>query len=201
MDKFLPALQVMLNGYAKTDPPTQKMLPVELDIPELLVEIGYGKGRTVHSQAIGDLVLIAFYYLLRIGEYTIKGKRNNTKQTVQFKLKDVQFFKKNKAGTLVCLPTNAPQTLILTADSATLKLDNKKNEWKGVCVYQEANGEAFNCPVQALARHVIHLREHKADGKAFLSPFFQNNAQYDVCDEDISKGLKLAATILQYPAT
>jgi hypothetical protein len=32
-DKFLPALQVMINGYAKEDPPMQKMLPVETDVP------------------------------------------------------------------------------------------------------------------------------------------------------------------------
>ncbi len=32
-DKFLPSLQVMLEGYAKADPPTQKMLPVEADVP------------------------------------------------------------------------------------------------------------------------------------------------------------------------
>ena len=103
-EKFLPALQVMLDGYSKLDPPTQKMLPIEADVPDLLVEMGYGKGGTAHAKAVGDLSMIAFYYLLRIGEYTVKGKRNNKKQTVQFKLEDVQFFKKNKAGTLVCLP-------------------------------------------------------------------------------------------------
>jgi hypothetical protein len=92
-DKFLPVVQVVLDGYGKTNPPTNKKIPVELDVLELLVDLGYGKGRTPHSQAIGDLALIAFYYLLRIGEYTIKSKHNNTKQTVQFKLEDVQFFK------------------------------------------------------------------------------------------------------------
>ena len=130
------------------------------------------KNGTPHSQAIGDLSLIAFYYLLRIGEYTIKGTRNNTKQTVQFKLKDVGFFKQNKHGILTCLPNNAPPSLFLTAYSATLKLDNQKNRWKGVCVHQEANGEEFKCPVQALARRVLHLRNNKADSKTFLSTFF-----------------------------
>jgi len=85
-DKFLPALQIMLEGYAKDDPPTRKMLPLETDVPELLIEMGYSKSGTAHTQAVGDLTLIAFYYLLRIGEYTVKSKRNNTKQTVQFKL-------------------------------------------------------------------------------------------------------------------
>jgi hypothetical protein len=200
-NKFLPAVQVVLDGYGKTDPPTNKKLPVELDVPELLVDLGYGKGRTPHSRAIGDLALIAFYYLLRIGEYTIKSKRNNTKQTVQFKLEDVRFFKRNNAGVLTCLPKNAPSSLLLTADSTTLKLDNQKNGWKGVCVHQEANGEEFKCPVRALARRVIHLREHNANGKTFLSTFFQNSTRYDVCGEDISRGLKLAASTLQYPVT
>jgi hypothetical protein len=41
-DKFLLALQVMLDGYSKADPPTQKMLPVKADVTKLLVEMGYG---------------------------------------------------------------------------------------------------------------------------------------------------------------
>jgi hypothetical protein len=136
----------MLDGYSKSDPPTRKMLPVEADVPNLLVEMGYGKGGLTHTQAIGDLVMIAFYYLLQIGEYTVKGKKNNTKtkQTAQFKLKDLKIFRKNKAGTLVCLPNNAPTSVIMTADSATLKLDNQKNGWKGVCIHQEANRELFD---------------------------------------------------------
>jgi hypothetical protein len=118
--KFLPASQVMIEGYNKQDPPTKKMLPVKADIPELLVEMGYGKSGLPHAQAIGDLSLIAFYYLLCIGKYTVKGKHNNTKQTVQFKLKDVTIFKKNKAGTLVCLPRTAPASMVMSANSAML---------------------------------------------------------------------------------
>ncbi len=101
----------------------------------------------------------------------------------------------------MCLPNNAPTSLVLTADSATLKLDNQKNGWKGVCVDQEVNGESFNCPVRALARRALHLRDHNAAGKTLLSSFFHQGTQFDVCGEDISKGLKLAATILQYPST
>ena len=44
------------------------------------------------------MTVIAFYYLLWVGEYTVKGLRNNTKKTVQFKYEDVSFFKKNNRG-------------------------------------------------------------------------------------------------------
>ncbi len=117
--------------------------------------MGYDKLGSIQLQAVGDLALIAFYYLLHIGEYTVKRQRDRTKrakkQTVQFKLEDTTFFKTDKNGTLWCLPRNALHTLITTAESTTLKLDNQKYGWKGVCVHQEADGEAFNCPVRALA--------------------------------------------------
>ncbi len=190
-DKFLPPLQIMLDGYMKADPPTQKKLPVEADVPKLLVEMGYGKLGSIQNQAIGDLSRIAFYYLLCIGEYTVKRQRDHTKrakkQTVQFKLEDVTFFKTDKTGILRCLPRNAPHFLIMTAESATLKLNNQKNGWGGVCVHQEANGETFSCPVIALARQVIHIREHEGDNATLLSAF------YTWMDEDtMSLGMTLA---------
>jgi hypothetical protein len=103
-DKFLTALQIMLDGYTKADPPTQKKLMVEADVPELLVEMGYGKLGSIQNQAIGDLSLIVFYYFLCISEYTVKRQRDRTKQAkkqrVQFNLEDVTFFKTDKTGIL-----------------------------------------------------------------------------------------------------
>ncbi len=178
-EKFLPALQIMIDGYTKANPPMQKKLPVEADVPELLIGMGYGKSGSIQLQAVGDLSLIAFYYLLHIGEYTVKRQHDRskcaTKQTVQFKLEDVTFFKTDKNGILWCLPRNAPHSLIMTAESATLKLANQKNSWKGVCVDQEADGKAFNCLVKALARRVIHLCENGGDTKTLLSAFYRWN--------------------------
>jgi hypothetical protein len=189
----------MYDGWRKKDPATTKQLPVEADVPELLADRGRGASATEQERAVGDLTLIAFYYLLRIGEYTIKGKRNETKQMVQFKREDITFFKKNRLGQLRCLPRGAPDHLIATADGATLKLDNQKNGWKGVCVYQEANGDAYNCPVRALGRHYLHLRSNGASATAFLSTFWLDGIQLDVTAENISRALKLAAAELHYP--
>ena len=118
-----------------------------------------------------------FYYLLHIGEYTIKGSRNNTKQTIQFKYEDVSFFKKNSRGSLRCLPRNARDDLLMTADGATLKLYNQKNGWKGVCVYHEANGANMHCPVRALARRYLHLCNGGADSKIFLSAYYDDTGE------------------------
>ena len=200
-DKLLPRLSQIYDGWRKEDPPTNKQLPVEADVPERLAELGHAASASTLDQAIGDLTLIAFYYLLRIGEYTVKGSRNETKQTVQFKYEDVTFFKNNRAGQLRCLPRGAPAHMIATADGATLKLDNQKNGWKGVCVYQEANGDAYFCPVRALGRRFLHLRHHGASDKTFLSSYWLRGTRGDVTVEHISRALKQAATSLQYPTT
>ena len=79
----------------------RKKFPIQsADVPELLVETAYQQGTTQRQRATVDLTMITFYYLLRVGKYTIKEVRNNTKQTVQFKYEDVTFFKKNNRGKL-----------------------------------------------------------------------------------------------------
>jgi len=88
----------------------------------------------------------------------------------------------------------------MTAESATLKLDNQKNGWKGVCVHQEANGEAFNRPVKALACWIIHVCENGGDNKTLLLAFYVDGVQYNVTGDDISKGLKMAAMLISYPS-
>ena len=189
----------MLEGWKQEDPPTLKKLPVEADIPEYIANIGYLPGATKTQKAIGDLVLIAFYYLLRVGEYTTKATRNNSKRTVQFKIEDVTFFSKNKQGILRQLPRSASDADLLAAQSATLKLDNQKNGWKGVCIHQERNGDKITCPVRALARRVIHIRNHTTDWRTTLSAIFDSNTRFDVTDKDIRANIKHAADMLQYP--
>jgi hypothetical protein len=123
-DKYLPQIQISLDGWKQQDPPSIKKLPVESDIPELLVKSGILSGLAKDS-AIGDLTTIAFYYLLQVGECTTKSIRPNTKSAVQFKTEDITFFKFNATKQLVCLPHSARTIDILLADGTTPKLDNQ----------------------------------------------------------------------------
>ena len=43
-----------------------------IDVPEFLAELGMEKYSTELIKAVGDCAVIAFYYLLRVGEYTVK---------------------------------------------------------------------------------------------------------------------------------
>ena len=76
-DKLLIRLQAMLTGFRREDPATNKKSSVEVDMPEFLAALGRCKGALELPKSIGDCVLMAYYYTLRVGEYTVKrGKKN-----------------------------------------------------------------------------------------------------------------------------
>jgi integrase len=100
--------------------------------------------------AIADLLTIAFFFLLRPGEYTMPTSKSRTR-TVQFRRKDVRFFKQGNV-----LPHNTPLAELRTADAVRLYLDNQKNGQRGSTMHHTARPGAF-CPVKALANRVHYL--------------------------------------------
>ena len=161
---FAPRIQQTIDGWRKADPKSKKKMPVEVDVPEWLAERGQDSYATECMRAVGDHSLVAFYFLLRIGEYTCKGTRNESKQTVQFCMRDVVFFEKDKPGCPATLSRTASDNALLNAGGGTLKLKNQKNGWKDVCVNQEANGLDFLCRIWALTRRYIHIRQNGGGG-------------------------------------
>ncbi len=83
-DKLIPRLAQIMTGWKKEDPPTMKKLPIGINVLEYIALCSLRPTATEHKRAAADLILIAFYYLLRVGEYTTKGSRAESKQTVQF---------------------------------------------------------------------------------------------------------------------
>jgi hypothetical protein len=198
---FLFAISETLAGFAKEDPPIDKKLPVAVDVVEFLVKQGMGPEADQKVMATGDWCLIAFYFLLRIGEYTVKGKRNNTKQTVNFRVKDVTFFKKDIFGRLSQIARDDLES-IMEADAVTLKLENQKNGRKGVCISHHSNGLKEFDPVQALGRRYVHIKQLDTNKDMFVSAYFdEEGVRHDLRDTDVRTALKAAATALNYPTT
>ena len=203
-DKYISPIAMMLIGFGNEDPATEKKLPVDVDVVELCCELGLMLNATAKDRRVGDLILIAFYYLLRVGEYTCqrRSKRpKRTKQTVNFRLMDVAFFKKDGEGQLRRMEWSCTAEERLSADGATLKLTNQKNGWKNVCVHQHKNKKPRFCPVKALARVVNDMLTFTQDGEEFLSAFKnEKGVVQHVIAGDISKALKWAAAEKEYPA-
>ena len=98
------------------------------------------------------------------------------------------------------LPINALGEEILSADEATLKLDNQKNGWKGVCVYQEHNGDETFSPVRALGRRCLSIQKEVRNKTTYLSAYWVGGRRKDINAENLSAALKFSTTTLNYPS-
>ena len=116
----------LVEGFRRQDPSATPQQATPIAVPEQCYVRGY-KTPLHKEQAVGDLAIIAFYYLLRVGEYTkpkfitVEGKNVRAARTVQFLVENIGFFKDNKI-----LPRSSNLKELLTADSCTLKITNQK---------------------------------------------------------------------------
>ena len=85
----------LLKKYGDEDPPTEPKLAVPISTITAIAE----KYRwTAHLSAVADLVIIAFFYLLRVGEYTSPATRRK-KRTIPLRDCDIRLW--NSAGHLI----------------------------------------------------------------------------------------------------
>jgi len=154
---YIVPVQRCLEGFRRLDPPAIPQLALPVIVPETL----YTSARdslfaTELDRTIGDLSLIAFYFLLRSGEYTkpkmhkVNGVLVRATRTETFRVCDIGFWKNGQI-----LSRHEPLDILLTADSATMKITHQKNGRMGEVVHQETTGEVG--AVAALARRVHHI--------------------------------------------
>ena len=99
---------------------------------------------------------------------------------MQFKLEDTLFFRQYAKGHLRQLSRNSIYEEILSADAATLTLDNQKNGWKEVCVYQEQNVDKILSPVRSLGRRFVSIRNKVNNKKTYLSAYWFGGRRKDL---------------------
>ena len=110
------------------------------------------------------------------------------------------FFCQEAKGYLRRLPRNSLDEDILSAYGSTLKLDHQKNGWKGMCVYQENNGDEKFSPVRELGRQFISIRKKVKNKKTYLSAYWMEGKIKDINSYNMSAALKFSTTALNYPS-
>ena len=186
----------MVEGFRREDPPSIPQLAIPITVPNACMKAALHTS-SPPEKATGELILIAFYYLLRVGEYTKpkyiqqSGKRIRSTRTVQFTVSNVGFFKDGKI-----LRRDAPLSLLLQADSCTLKITNQKNGRMGDTIHQQAITSA-NCPIKALAYRVHHILSHGGSKDTLLCDYFQNTTWHSITSQHIINMVRGAASKLK----
>jgi len=71
-ERYLKPIEMMFAGFRREDPLPVLEIAILVGVAHQAACIGLVDGATPKETTVGDLTLIAFYYLLRVGEYTKK---------------------------------------------------------------------------------------------------------------------------------
>lgn len=158
-ERILP-LRRLTEGYRRSDPPPKPQLAIPVDVIEHL-QATATPGTT--KAAIADLATLAFFFLLRVGEYTMPSSSRKTR-TVQFRVMDVTFYRDG-----CVIPCSAPLDSLMTADGVALCISNQKNGTRGETIFHHALPGRRTCPVCAAARRVASVMAATGDASQPLS--------------------------------
>ena len=111
-----------------------------------------------HLSAVADLVIIAFFHLLRVGEYTSPANPRE-KRTIPLWGCDIRLWTQDSH----LIPHSAGLDALLQAKSATVCIAHTKNGTKGAVVHH-SRGRGPICLVAALARRVANIQAGPPQG-------------------------------------
>ncbi len=149
-------LHHQLRHYRKADPPPRRVQPIPLLIIKHLVQMVQEDPIATESRkAIRDLVILAFYFLMRPGEYCTSSGEDSSHP---FHTDELELWRGASRFDLA----NATDHELQTATFCMLIFSDQKNSNRGEKVGHATSGDNIFCPVRALARRLIHLRRNQA---------------------------------------
>jgi hypothetical protein len=147
------------------DPPTRvKPIPVPILIDAVDQALTLTGPAAQAIRACADMVCLAYYFILRPGEYVVASGELSS----PFRLADVELFVgQRRLDTRLCTDADVEAATFLM-----LTFTNQKNSVRGEKIGHGRSGHARFCPVLAATRRVLHLRQHQAPDITPLYAFY-----------------------------
>lgn len=183
-------IQRQISSFHKTDSPTTRVKPVPVTFITHLLDLALLPTAVPGRQAVTDMIVVAFYFLLRPGEYT-----GTTRDDHPFLLKDVQLHHFSRLLNIM----QDPIPLIQAANFAALTFTKQKNGTMNERLVHGLSGDARCCPVQAIIRLVIHHRTHQSTLSTPLASYYSSTGKLTrITASDVTDQLRHAACMLQH---
>ena len=169
-------LKRMISCWKKSDPAPDPVKPIPIQVIRRVAILAQHATSELFK-AVADMIIIAFFFLLRPGEYTDNDIN-------PFRLEDVQLFiGPNRLNLLVATDAQLLQTRF-----ASLTFTDQKNGVRGEVIGHARSGDQFLCPVKAILRRVIYLRSNNAPPNTPLSRVY--NTKLKVTAKYITQTLR-----------
>jgi len=182
--------------YHDDDKPPKQVKPVHIDFIKAALTLAFHSSPTDERKAVDNMMCMAFFFLLRPGEYT-----GTTTDDQAFSLDDVTLF----LGSRELSNEHAPDHDIAAATAVSLTFTTQKNGIKGEIISHARSGNNLCCPVTAIARQFMtHRRERRRkslpyDGSVRLASFYNVRGTLVLVKADmVTKALRLHTTLLRH---
>lgn len=175
----------MFSYFTKLEPPPNRVKPVPITVIRHIAAIAR-ESNLPFQLALADMIILAFFFLLRPGEYCISPS-----DSTPFNLMDVQLFIGEQRLNL----STATTQQIQSATFATLTFTTQKNGVRGEVIGLGRSGDSVLCPVATLIRRVLHLNSVHAPPNTPLAHVFTTKWE-KITPSDISSALRNAVRFL-----
>jgi hypothetical protein len=184
-----------LRSYTKADPPAHRVKPLPIQIVHhvLAAALGVVVLAAAGTIAVADMIVIAFFFLLRPGEYT-----GTATDDTPFRLADIILFLGARRIHGPALLT-APDTGLAAATGVSLTFTTQKNGVKGEVVFHGRSGHLLACPVRAIVRRILHHRAHRSPLDTPLASYYERGRLRHVAAADITSALRLSVQAIGLP--
>ena len=159
-DRLDRVISSYISKCKEKDPPPRRQiaLPNTLIRDMAMETLGSNQTPKIHSreEMSMHLIILAFFFLLRVGEYTEGPKsRQGTKRTVPLRKRDLKLWKGDRP-----ISPDSDWDTLLTADRVSITLDNQKNGMRNVTLSHETSHDPALDPVRAAA-HLLHAIQNR----------------------------------------
>ena len=145
-------LATVLRSWKKRDPPPTRVKPLPMIVLRKAHALSAATPLPLRISPAGDCLLIAFFFLLRPGEYS-GAPRTATDDL--FRVHNVGLWIGHRRLNPLC----SPDPDLLAATFVTLTFTTQKNGVRGETIGHSRSGHpCFLCPVGAVVRRLLHLR-------------------------------------------
>jgi hypothetical protein len=174
-------LSRQLSSYTRVDPPPARVKPIPIAILQQAATIARLSASPI-PQAIADMLILGFYFLLRPGEYAA----TSNPEAAPFRLKSIKLYHHNR----LLHPIHCALWELDGVTFVGLEFDTQKNGVRGEVIGLGRSGHHFFCPVLALLRRVSHLRLHRAPMDTPLYACYHHNTQHNVTTQHLTNILR-----------
>jgi hypothetical protein len=176
----------MFSCWKKNDPPPNRVKPIPIQVIRNILFVASNSNNPLILRT-ADMIVLAFFFLLRPGEYTASPS-----DTVPFDFKSVQLF----IGLRRLDLTTSTDAQLQCATFCSLTFTLQKNGVQGEVVGLGCSGDVILCPVKSMVRIIIALRLNNASPNTLLASVRVDGRWKPVTPTMITRTIKQSVTYL-----